>query len=215
MTSLAQNEWPRIHLSLSSFCSQTKTLLLGLAMLSLVVIVTEIFPPLTNAIEYQQAAIAEGQAWRLITGHFTHWNFDHLFWDLSAFVGLAFVCLKRSIARTLVCILGSSLAISVGLWFYQPEIITYRGLSGIDSALFVLLAVGVLRDACAERDWLLGTAALLGLGGFVTKLGFEVLTGDILFVDSYVGEFVPLASAHIVGGVVGGLFGALPVSQKD
>jgi membrane associated rhomboid family serine protease len=43
-------------------------------------------PAATAVLEYDRAAVAAGEIWRLLTGHLTHWSFDHLFWDV---LGLA------------------------------------------------------------------------------------------------------------------------------
>jgi len=208
MTSLSKKLWqPASRLNLFSLIqiSSATTVLAGVAVIAILAIAS---PCLTSLLEFDRAALGRGQWWRLLTGHLTHWNFDHLFWDLATCLGLATVCLKRSIRNTLYCLLGSALAISLSIWFWQPEIILYRGLSGIDSALFTLLSIGLLKDAYRQRDWLFFYAALLGLVGFFVKTGYEIGTGQTLFVDSTAASFVPLASAHAVGGLMGGLVAA-------
>ncbi len=101
---------------------------------TLLVMLAALSPSVTHTWEFDRAAIAEGQLWRLLTGHLTHWNFDHLGWDLATFLGLSIICLQRSPRSTIACWFGSALAISLCIWQWQPEIFLYRGLSGIDSA---------------------------------------------------------------------------------
>ena len=89
----------------------------------------------------------------------------------------------------------------MALLLWVPELRVYRGLSGIDSALFTMALLGLLRKAHAEQSrvhvilfWSVGFA-------FLAKLVFELTTGTAVFVDSL--AFRPVPLAHVVGGVVG------------
>lgn len=157
--------------------------------------------------QFDRLAIFQGEWWRLLTGHLTHWNWDHLFWDLCTCLALTAVCLKRNFAGTVSCLLGSALAISLGILLFQPEIAVYRGLSGVDSALFVLLAVELIFEARRRQQWTFFWLSLIGVLGLAAKTAFELLTGDTLFVDSPAAGFVPLVSAHVIGAAVGALIG--------
>jgi hypothetical protein len=103
----------------------------------------------------------------------------------------------------LACLALSSLAISGTIWWLLPAVGSYRGLSGIDSALFTLTAATMLVDARHNRDRVAAAAAFAMLIGFGGKLTYEMLTGDTLFVDSASAGFVPLPLAHMVGGCAG------------
>lgn len=153
-------------------------------------------------LELDRAAVARGEVWRLVTGHWAHWTAGHLFWDSLAFFALAAACEVRiSRRRLLTTVLGSALAVSAGVWLALPEIERYRGLSGIDSALFVLLAVSLLRET--RNPW-----GGLALAAFLGKSAWEVWTGSTLFIAA--GAFVPVPLAHLVGGawgVIAGLVG--------
>jgi hypothetical protein len=89
------------------------------------------------------------------------------------------------------------------VWTCLPEMNTYRGLSGIDSAVFVLLAVMILSESIADRQhgWTaMCTAVLLAFAG---KVGYECVTDATLFVDSAAASMIPIPLAHVVGGIVG------------
>ena len=164
---------------------------------------------LPSLVEYDAVAIGSGQIWRVFTGHLTHWNLDHLFWDVGVFLALGTLCEWHSRRATLACIIGSALATSLVMYLTLPEITTYRGLSGIDTGLFTLLGVQVYRDSRKDGDrtvrWLIaGIAAAL-----LAKLTFEIVTGCTLFVDHQQAHFIPLASAHILGAVTGILTGVV------
>src|SRR5262249_26428433 len=97
----------------------------------------------------------------------------------------------------------SAVAISAALWIGAPGISQYRGLSGIDSALFVLAALMLLNQLRQTERRLGASLVVAGLIGFVAKVGFEFATGITLFVDSSAAAFQPLPSVHLVGGLVG------------
>jgi hypothetical protein len=88
---------------------------------------------------------------------------------------------------------------------------TYRGLSGIDSALFALLAALIARRAIMEKDWSRLALATLVSIGFAAKIGFELSTGGTLFVNSTAAGMIPVPLAHVVGGIIGLGIGLMPV----
>ncbi|MFH1528704.1 MAG: rhombosortase [Bacteroidota bacterium] len=91
---------------------------------------------LTVWLQYDRAAIASGELWRLVTCHWTHWSVDHLLWDAVVFGFLAVLCERDGRLRLVACLLVAATLIPIGLWWSHPQMLTYRGLSGIDSALF-------------------------------------------------------------------------------
>jgi rhomboid family GlyGly-CTERM serine protease len=162
-----------------------------------------ITPDLTAAWELNRTAVAGGEWWRVFTGHLTHWNLDHLFWDAATFFGLAAVCMRRRPVATLAAVLVGCLAISATVLTAHSDLETYRGLSGLDTALFTLLATMIYQEARRDGDRALGAVAKWAGSALVAKTTYEVLTGATLFVDSEGAGFVPLASAHAAGAVVG------------
>lgn len=166
-------------------------------------------PPLAELLQFDRAAIAGGEAWRLATCHVSHWNFDHLQWDLLMFAVLGAVCEWRDARRMRWCVLAAAVAVSALVTVQFPEIAYYRGLSGIDTALFTLLAIDLLRDAVRERNWLLATATGGMFYGFVAKTLFEAATGRTIFVDRETAEFLALVWDHVVAGAVGMLCAAV------
>ena len=160
-------------------------------------------PAVTSALQYDRLAVASGQWWRLITGHWTHWSADHLWWDAVVFLFLSAICERAGRLRYLVCVFATALWISLALCWTQTNALTYRGLSGIDAALYVLLLGIIVREQLAVRGWTWIAVALLFFAGFVAKVGYEVVTGTTFFVDSTAGGFVPLPSAHAIGAAIG------------
>ena len=248
---------------------------------------------LAGALQYDRGAIAAGQVWRIITGHFTHWSADHLSWDVAVFAVLGLLAergwavrrgwrvarhpersegslvqfqegsfeapagvtcrdsLRHSAPVTrgrgasskmdegsfaalamttwgrqapltfvptlsgrgafLLCVLASAAATSAGVWLLRPDLAYYRGLSGIDCALFALVTVSLAREGFARRDWSAAALAAAALAGFAAKTVVELATGAPLFVDAAAAGFESVALAHALGAAVGVIVGLLPV----
>lgn len=162
--------------------------------------------PLTRWLEFDRQAILGGELWRLFTGHLTHWTFGHLCWDLLAcLLAVGFLLVHRPKAL-LPLALWSMLAVSLGVLLADPEIAVYRGLSGVDTALFayVAAALGLTAARRGERRaaaWGVGLLCLIAV-----KILHEMGSGTCLFVDA--ATFIPLASAHL-GGLLAGASYAL------
>lgn len=171
--------------------------------LSFLVVLCYLCPPLASALQFDQAAVAGGEFWRIVTCHLTHWNFDHLFWDLSMFLVLSVMIESEDRRRLLLCLAMSAISIPLLVWMVSPEIPTYRGLSGIDSALFILLMTQILRENWRKSQPVWAGAAALGMLGLLAKTLYEVRTGTTLFVDHEAAGMVPLPIAHLAGGLAG------------
>jgi rhomboid family GlyGly-CTERM serine protease len=172
---------------------------------AMMAIIVASFPPAGDALQFDRAAIAGGELWRLATAHVAHWNFEHLQWDLLMFVVLGAACEVRDRRRMWLCTVLAAACVSLLVFCLFPGIETYRGLSGIDTALFTLLAIDLMRDALQrQRRWL---AIAIGglLVGFVGKSGYEAVTGHALFVDQAAAGFELLVWDHVVAAVVGTL----------
>jgi rhomboid family GlyGly-CTERM serine protease len=162
----------------------------------------QLSPELASLLQYDRAALAEGQWWRIATCHLTHWSLDHLFWDAAALLFLGACCELANRSAMLRCVAVAALAIPLAIAWLMPELRYYRGLSGLDSALFVLLAGNLLRDTLAarRRDGVAIACALLL--AFAAKTAFECLTGQTLFVDSSSATMTPIPLAHVIGGLL-------------
>jgi rhomboid family GlyGly-CTERM serine protease len=151
--------------------------------------------------------------WRILTCHWVHWNAQHLAWSLATFTVLGVLCERDHRGRFLTCLAVAAFAIPVTLSTMGPERLAYAGLSGLDSALFVLVAVGLVRQKGRKCEWLWVLAGATLLLAFFAKTGFEVVTQKTIFA-SLDEEMVPVPLAHVVGGAVGVLIGmAWPPSR--
>ena len=169
--------------------------------LALVGIAAHFQEPLSAWLTYDRTAIQAGETWRLLTGHLTHYSADHLLWDVLMFVVLGVTVERRNRVGFIVTVIASASAITAVLWLAHPQIEEYRGLSGIDSALFTQAAIYLHRDGRRLNRPLVRQISLALLVAFSLKLVYEIASGDTLFVDS--SDFVSLAVVHAAGGLVG------------
>ncbi|MBP90010.1 MAG: rhombosortase [Planctomycetaceae bacterium] len=180
---------------------------LGVAILSLALMCSA---NLSEILQFDREAVAAGQLWRVVTGHFTHWNLDHLFWDGVVFAVLGVLCERRQRGRFMLCLTAAAVLIPASVWLLLPELNTYRGLSGLDTALFTMLAGSILAEKWAAREWRWVTiiaGLMIGLG---SKIAFEVFTQGTMFVDTVTANFQPVPLAHVVGALAGIVVAMLP-----
>jgi rhomboid family GlyGly-CTERM serine protease len=162
-----------------------------------------VLPGATELLAWDRAAIGAGEWWRVISGHWVHWSGGHLAWDVGAFVLLGLWCEQRGRGRFVTCVTAAALAIPIGLWWLCPELSRYGGLSGIDSALFVLLVCELFAEALRERSGFSLAVSGVLLLGFAGKIAFEVASGEALFAADLGAGVVPVPWAHLVGAAVG------------
>jgi rhomboid family GlyGly-CTERM serine protease len=149
-----------------------------------------------------------GPAWRIVTCHFTHFTYEQLAWDALAFLVLGIACARRNRGAFQATLLASVLFVPLAVLAFAPNVSTYRGLSGIDSALFALLLTMESR-----RSWMVALCA----AGFAMKLIFEMTTGATVFVASG-GAFVAVPVAHLAGALIGwnaGLLARFPTTHSS
>ncbi|MBI4602786.1 MAG: rhombosortase [Planctomycetes bacterium] len=171
-------------------------------------------PRLAEGLQLDRGAVASGEAWRLLTGHLTHWSPEHFLWDAGAFAVLGLLCERRGRRRYAACLGLSAAAIGLGFLLACPELPAYRGLSGVDSALFALAAADLLGDARREGRRILAAAAAACLVALALKLAGELATGATPFVDAEASGFVPVPLAHALGAASGGAVALLSASRR-
>ena len=83
--------------------------------------------------------------------HLTHWSGEHLVWDVLAFAAAGIVCELHSRKRLAACLLLAGPAVTLTVVIARPGLTEFRGLSGIDCALYALAACLVIREAHPDR----------------------------------------------------------------
>ncbi|HTU66216.1 MAG TPA: rhombosortase [Steroidobacteraceae bacterium] len=144
-----------------------------------------------NALSYERSALP-GEWWRLLSAHVVHLDAAH-----ATLNGMGLVLMWALFARDYspwrwaAIYLFSSLCISAGLWFFDPDVTNYVGASG---ALHGVMTAGTL--AHLRRGDLDGWILAVFI---VVKLGFEQFSGALPFSSS--GNTI--VDAHLYGAVGG------------
>ncbi|MFA6959782.1 MAG: rhombosortase [Opitutaceae bacterium] len=172
---------------------------LGLAALAVAI---HFIPALGGVLQFDRTAVAHGQVWRFFTAHLTHFGDDHLRWDVLAFVLLGTLAERISRSGMFSTLGVSALLITTGVWIAQPQFAIYRGLSGIDSALFGFVLADLFAEGWQARHGFSIAVGIVALTGFTAKCAYELGTGGAVFVQSN-GIFTLVPLAHLLGMVAG------------
>jgi rhomboid family GlyGly-CTERM serine protease len=150
---------------------------------------------------YDRQAIAAGEYWRLVTGHFTHLGNSHLMLNLAGLV-LSWLLVGRnySTAQWFLVLLVTITAISAGFWFLDENMLWYVGLSGVLHGLLIAGAIQGLKTLPAES----AVICLLVVG----KLAYEQILGPLPGSESVSGGTV-VVNAHLYGAMGGAVAAGL------
>ena len=177
-----------------------------------VVVISFLIPSLAGSLELNTAEHLVSQIPQVFGCHLLHWSFDHLIWDLFMFVLIGMLCERRGRGDYVVALLLSSIMIPFFVATCDPAVTSYRGLSGIDTALFAFAALLLVDESLKEKNspavWIYGILFV----GMLGKTCYELAFGGTIFVNSDV--FSPVPIAHVVGGVVGSLVAGVKIIRK-
>ncbi len=151
------------------------------------------FGPAPEPWVYDRAAVAAGQWWRLITGHFVHADIEHFAWNAAALATLT-ALFKADLGRRLPAVLGAGI-LGVDLFLLgNPQLAYYCGLSGI---LNTVLAAALVMRILTRRDRALASAVLLAA---LAKVLYEMGSGQALLTQI---SWTPVPGAHLFGLAAG------------
>ena len=164
--------------------------------------------PVREALAYTRAGVASGELWRLLSNHFVHLGWTHMWLNLA---GLALVSWLVGRAydwlRWLIVGLVTIVTIDAGFWFLYPSLGWYVGLSGL---LHGLLVAG-LYSGIRERD----KESIVLLCFVLAKLAWEQFSGGPLPGSEATSGGTVIVDAHLYGTVGGVLAGGLLMRRAE
>lgn len=170
-------------------------------MLAIALSASAFLPP--ALFEWSRSGLANGELWRLVTGHWVHLGAGHLALNIA---GLMVVCLlfqrHPPVTEWIAYLLVSPLVISLGLLWQAPDLAWYRGFSGCLHGLLVFTALFSLRS---EQRW-----GLLVLGFVALKLAYENALYTPELENPFIGGRV-IRQAHWLGALTGAIAGLLSI----
>ncbi|MBT8091782.1 MAG: rhombosortase [Gammaproteobacteria bacterium] len=174
-----------------------------LPLLVLVVAVVLLFAGETGreALRFERAAMADGDYWRLLTGHFVHLGWSHF--ALNALgLGMVWYLVGEAYGAVdwLLIVLASIVVIDSGLWLINPQLQWYVGLSGVLHGILAGGLIGSWRRPGAETIFLAGL--------LLAKLAWEQIGGPLPGSEQSSGGSV-IVDAHLYGAIGGALMALL------
>jgi rhomboid family GlyGly-CTERM serine protease len=159
--------------------------------------VSILMPAWREALLYNRTGIEAGEAWRLWTGNIVHFGWLHFVADtglwliIGWFVERAHPCVAR------VSIPLCALAVTGAVYFFDPEMIRYAGLSGMNVGFLVFLALTGWQKSWKDWFW----PAILGI--HVLELILESTWGHGAIEFDTPG--IRVATIAHIGGIVFGV----------
>ncbi len=160
-----------------------------------------------NDLLFLRESIQQGECWRIWTGNLIHSNYYHLALNLAGF--WVFVLLFKEVMNAVQLWVSLILLISgvgLGLYFFNPELYWYAGLSGALYGLFIIGAIYSLIDQ-DNKDYITGLSILIIIP---TKIIWDHLHNSGQTNADLIG--VPVSTdAHLYGIATAFLMGLLIV----
>jgi len=148
---------------------------------------------LQSSLIFDHQLIATGQWWRLWTGQYIHSNIEHLLLNAAGFSFLLLLYQPQiSLSSLFYNSLYLSSCIGLGLFWLNPEILRYVGLSGILYGLFTYTAL----QASVKKDYLLGYGVFLAV---TTKIIWENIDPSINNHNAALINATVATEAHLYG----------------
>ncbi|TLU67508.1 rhombosortase [Thalassotalea litorea] len=154
----------------------------------------------SQSLVFDRNDIANGELWRLFTGHFDHTNLNHMLLNLAGLTMLWALHGDHYRHGLFIAVFFTSAIIcSLGIYFFDPQMTRYVGLSGVLHGLFVFGAIADIKQGDKT-----GYLLLLGV---TAKIIYEQFAGASADMVELIGSDIAI-DAHLFGAI-GGLIAGL------
>lgn len=161
---------------------QLPWLYLGAAAIALVI---QLNPEWREALLYNRAGIANGEYWRIWTGHWVHFGWEHFIPDTGLFLILGWLLQTHHAWFSRLSLVLMTLWVSAAIYWFEPSMARYGGLSAIDLGMLLYLAGQGWQKRWTDWFWPAVIAIYIGEVIFEIKSGGEG-GGMIKFDDPHV-----------------------------
>src|SRR5579871_644492 len=151
---------------------------------------------------YDRTAVTHGETWRIWTGHLVHFGWPHFIADAGLFLILGRLLERPYPIASYSSLIFMPLAIAVALYWGDPAMVRYGGLSAVNFGLLVFLALQGWQRNWIDWFW----PAVFSI--YVLEIVVEAKSrhgtggGMIQFSDSS----IRVATMAHVGGAIFGAF---------
>jgi len=173
----------------------------GLPLLMVIVLALELLAD-GALLEYRRSLLG-AEPWRLLSAHLVHLSLIHALLNGVALLLLGRLFETRLRAGEVWLVLGTApILISLVFWIAMPELVWYRGLSGVLHALYFAGCVVWLAEARGRSRW--WPLAALAAGALKVLLE-QPWDASFPFQEWLGAPVVP--QAHLIGALIGGAAG--------
>lgn len=151
--------------------------------------------PSPEAWVFDRVAITQGEWWRLVTGHWVHSDQTHANWDITALVLLGALFEARLRWQLPMVLLFASAGVDAWLWWGEPMLRYYCGLSGILNGLLVVGLLHLWRETRHPVVLLTGVGAVL-------KIAVEINLGQSFLIQTAWPGVPAVHAAGFLSGMV-------------
>ena len=172
--------------------------------LTLAAIAGTAFPSLQESWVFDKGLVAQGQWWRIWTGHLVHFGWPHVVADGGLFLILGRLLERSHLWEALLSLVGMPVAIALALAWGDPHLARYGGLSGVDFGLLVFLALQGWQKNWVDWFWPSVLAIYVLEVVLESTVGGGAGGGMIRFRDPSIRV---ATMAHVGGGLFGAVLG--------
>lgn len=161
-------------------------------------ILVSFWPAAALALEWDRLQILSGQWWRVVSGNWVHLSRNQLWWNVAVLLPAGIWAERVQPWRARALYLIAPLIVGGALFFLEPQLVRFGGLSGVATAFVVFLALAQLQGADTDRWFWRAVLALVAL-----KIIAEVLLAS-RWLSHYSDPLVrSVALSHLAGVVAG------------
>jgi rhomboid family GlyGly-CTERM serine protease len=169
----------------------------GFLLVALASTVSILAPTWRDELLYDRNAIEAGEAWRLWSGNFVHFGWTHFVADTGLWLIIGWFVERAHPLVTRASLPLCALAVTGTVYFFDPEMIRYAGLSGMNVGYLVFLSLVGWQKSWKDWFW----PAILGI--HVLELILESTWGHGAIRFDTPG--VRVATIAHIGGIVFGI----------